>query len=64
MISDNDVSYFFDHSLYFIFLKIDGDLDIFIDNIVMDMLSILFQEVLGPDHLGQYIVHSNRLGLS
>ena len=64
MISDNDVSYFFDNLLYFILLKIDGDLDIFIDNIVMDMLSILFQEVLGPDHLGQYIVHSNRLGLS
>ena len=34
------------------------------DNIVTDLVSLLLQEVLGPDHMGQEIVHSDKLGLS
>ena len=35
-----------------------------IDNIVMDLVSMIFQEVSVPDHLDQEIVHSEKIGLS
>ena len=47
-----------------ILLELDGALIILIDNIIMDILSLFFQKVVGPDHLCQYIVHSDKLGLS
>ena len=47
-----------------IILQFDGALVILIDNIVMDLVSIFFQGVTGPDHLGQEIVHSNKISLS
>ena len=37
---------------------------ILIYNIVVDLISLLFQEVLGPDHLGQDVVHTDKLGIS
>ena len=35
-----------------IIIQLDGDLVILIDNIVTDIASPLYQEILGPDHLG------------
>ena len=37
---------------------------ILVDNIVMDLVSLIFQEVSGPDHLGQDIFKSEKLFLS
>ena len=37
---------------------------ILIDNIVTDIVYLIFQEVSGPDHLGQETVHYNKIGLS
>ena len=34
------------------------------DNIVTDLISLIFQEVSGPYHLGQYIIHYDKIGLS
>ena len=37
---------------------------ILIENIVMNLVSLLFQEELGTDHLCQDISYSNNLGFS
>ena len=37
---------------------------ILINSIVMDLVSLIFQEVLGPYHLGQEIIHFKNIGLS
>ena len=47
-----------------IIFQFDGTLAILIDNIVVDLLSLIFQEVPGPDQLGQKIFHSNKINLS
>ena len=64
IISDIYVFFLLDTWSSYILLQFDGDMVILIDNIGMDLVSILFQELSGPDHLGQYIVHSKNLGLS
>ena len=47
-----------------IILQFYGALVILIDNIVMDITPLLFQEVLDSYHLGQDTDHSDKLGLS
>ena len=42
----------------------DDALVILTDKIAMDIVSLLFQEVPVPDHLGQEIIHSKNSGLS
>ena len=37
---------------------------ILVDNIVKDLVSLLFKEVWGPDYLGQEIIHFDKLSLS
>ena len=44
--------------------KFDDDLVILIYNIAMDIISLIFKEVSGPDHLGQEIVNYDKLILS
>ena len=41
-----------------------GFLVILIDNIVTDLISLIVQGVLGPDHLGQEIIHYKKIALS
>ena len=57
IIYDIDVASLCSNSLSAILIKFDGTLVILIDNIVVDILSLLFQEVLGTYHLCQDIVH-------
>ena len=64
IISDNDVAIPLATWLSAILLQFDDTLIILIDNIVMDLISLIFQEVPGQDHLCQYIVYSENLGLS
>ena len=47
-----------------LFSRFDAVLVILVNNIFVDLISLLFQEVSGPYHLGQYIVHSEKLSLS
>ena len=47
----------------FIFLQFDGIMIILIDNIAMNIVYLLFQEVLVPDNLCRYIVGPNKLVL-
>ena len=47
-----------------ILLQFDGALIILIDKIFMDIISLFFQEVLGPYYLGQDIIHAENLVLS
>ena len=50
--------------LYSLIIQFYGTMLILIDNIVMDLVYLLFQEVLGPDHLCQDIIYYANLGLS
>ena len=47
-----------------IIFQFDGALVILVDKIVIDIVSLILQEVLSPYHLVQVIVHSNNLGLN
>ena len=49
---DVDVSCKLSTWSYAIIFQFDGALVILIENIVIDIVSLLFQEVSGPDHLG------------
>ena len=46
------------------FFQFYGTMVIFKDKITTYLVLLLFQEVSGPDHLGQDISHSNKLILS
>ena len=48
----------------FIILQFDSALNILINKIVMDLVSLFFQDVSGPYYLSQNIVHSKNLNLS
>ena len=52
-ITDIDVSSMLATWSSTIILQFYSDLVIMIDNIVVDIIYLIFQEVLGPDHLGQ-----------
>ena len=58
------MSFLFANLLYTIIFWLGGALVILINNIVMDIVSLLFQKISDTDHQGQYIVHSNKLGIS
>ena len=64
IISDMNVSIRLATWSSFVLLQCYGALAILIVNIFMDLVSLLFQEVLGPDHQGQEIVHSEKVVLS
>ena len=61
IISYIDVSCPLDTLSSAIIFQFDGSLVILIDNSVMDIIFLLFQEVLGPYHLGQDISSPTRL---
>ena len=62
IVSDIDVVIPLDTWSSEILLQFNGTLIIVIDNIVMYVVSLIFQKVLGPDHLCN-IIYSDNLGL-
>ena len=58
------MSFILDTWLSTIIFYFDGDLVILVNNIVLDLIYLIFQEVAGLDRLGQYIFHSDKLSLS
>ena len=63
-ITDIDVASSLATWLSDILIQFDGALIIFIDDVVVDLVSLIFQELLGPYHLCQDIVDPNKLGLN
>ena len=50
--------------LSIIIFRLDFSIVILVNNIDVDLVSLLFQEVSGSDHFGQDIPHSENIGLS
>ena len=61
IISDIDVSCTLPTWSSAILIQFEGALVISIDNIVMGILFLLFQDVSGPDRLGQDIFHTDKI---